>query len=106
MAIQTYMRGNRLWTLLAILTIGMQTLASTGGPCQKNADCGFGFSCIKEYQGGYCVKFDCSARNPCDEGAQCVDIEGEGFSVCLKTCMAQSDCRAGYRCYEEGVCLP
>ena len=91
--------------LILVFLISGCLWANVGAPCQSNASCARGEQCILEFKAGYCARFDCSAKNPCDLGAKCVEIEGENFTVCLKKCSQSSDCRAAYACHDGGVCL-
>lgn len=101
----------RLICFLSASIFGVSLLSTVGDACKQD-QCGTGEQCIVEYTKGYCTQFDCSAKNPCSPGAKCVQIESEEqpgtpeMTLCLKRCAKNSDCRVGYRCYPEGVCLP
>lgn len=89
--------------------------AATGEPCTKNADCA-GNLCLTEnmgvFKGGYCSK-SCTLG-----GTQCGDDDCYPISstqnVCVKPCTpstdfpdrSPADCRTGYACWTDGVCLP
>lgn len=87
-----------------------------GASCQRDDDCGdvnVAF-CIPEesqgqstgFVGGYCSQF-CEVQS-CPAGAECVDAEGgngEVVRVCLASCVATAQCRAGYFC-DQQFCLP
>lgn len=103
---------SRLICFLSVSMFGVSVMSAVGDACKTEAQCGNQEQCIVEYAKGYCVRFDCSAQNPCDLGDRCVEVRAEEqpdlveMNLCLKTCRQDNDCRIGYRCYEEGVCLP
>lgn len=92
--------------ILVCYIFSLSLSATIGDACKSDSNCGDKEKCDKDYHKGYCVRFDCSVKNPCAGEAICNVIEPEGFSVCLKSCNQKSDCRKGYRCYDQGVCLP
>ncbi len=96
----------RLIGLLAGLTLSGMVFAAVGDACQSNNQCGQQEQCVTEFNQGYCVRFDCSQKSSCSAEARCMVIQPENFTLCLKACTQNSDCRTGYRCYEQGVCLP
>lgn len=79
--------------------------AATGEPCTKNSDCQ-GNLCLTEnmgvFQGGYCSR-TCTSDTQCGDDI-CYQI-GTAQNVCVKPCEA-NDCRTGYACWLDGVCLP
>ncbi|MEI6806128.1 MAG: hypothetical protein WCK49_06430 [Myxococcaceae bacterium] len=95
----------RLIGLILSLTLSGSALATIGDACQSNDDCGKKEHCILEFNQGYCAQFDCSEETSCSSNAKCMAPDAS-FTVCLKKCSKNSDCRTGYRCYEQGVCLP
>lgn len=80
--------------------------AGIGDACKTDAHCGPAEQCMTEFNQGYCAKFGCSEKNLCDANSKCLLIQPENFTICLKTCRQNTDCRTGYRCYDKGVCLP
>ena len=81
------------------------TKKATGEPCTKNADCA-GNLCLTEtmgvFKGGYCSR-TCTSDTQCGDD-YCYPI-GPTQTVCLKYCEA-NDCRTGYACWTDNVCLP
>jgi hypothetical protein len=77
-----------------------------GSACTTTADCGAGFSCLTTVPGGYCVANStggtemCSAVSPtCPAGTTCGPVPWSQMpSVCMRTCTATSECRAGQQC--------
>ena len=80
--------------------------AAIGDACEPNGKCGPKEQCVAEFDQGYCVQFGCSEKKSCSADAKCMSVPPENFTLCLKACTKASDCRTGYRCYEQGVCLP
>lgn len=95
-----------LISLVLGLTLSGALLATVGDVCKSNSNCGIQEQCVAEFDQGYCVQFDCSEKKSCPTDAKCMQVPPENFTLCLKKCTKNSDCRAGYRCYEQGVCLP
>lgn len=96
----------RLIGLVLGLTLSGLLSATVGDACKSNNNCAAREHCVTEFDQGYCVQFDCSEKKSCSLDAKCVVLNPENFTVCLKVCTKNSDCRTGYRCYEQGVCLP
>lgn len=96
----------RLTGLLISLILSGTLFANVGEPCKSHHDCGIREECVTEFNQGYCVSFDCSQKTACAGDSKCMILEPENITLCLKTCTTNSDCRTGYRCYEQGVCLP
>lgn len=96
----------RLVGLLLGLTLSGTLSARIGEPCKSSHDCGTREECVIDFKEGYCASFDCSAKNACAGDSKCMSLEPENITLCLKACTKNSDCRTGYRCYEQGVCLP
>lgn len=96
----------KMISFMAILMGSVSLSANVGDICGLDSQCGIQEQCVTEFDQGYCVLFDCSQKNPCSAGSTCMMIEPENFTLCLKTCTKNSDCRMGYQCYEQGVCLP
>lgn len=99
----------RLIGLIFSFVLSGFALATVGDTCQSNDNCGAKEHCIVEFNQGYCVQFGCSQKTSCLSNAKCMSVRTnslEDLTVCLKKCTQNSDCRTGYRCYEEGVCLP
>lgn len=94
----------RLMSLLLGLTLSGVLLAAIGDPCKSNDDCRAREKCVTEFNQGYCVSYNCSAKNTPDE-AKCKIMMPENITMALKACTQKSDCRTGYQCYDE-VCLP
>ena len=95
----------RLISSMVALVISGSLLAAIGDPCKSNDDCRVREKCVTEFNQGYCVSYNCSAKNTCSGDSKCKTIEPENITMCLKACTQKSDCRTGYQCYEE-VCLP
>ena len=105
----------RLFSLI-LAVFFIQTFAFAerlvGEACQTDSDCNSGY-CIPEqrgekstgFKGGYCTLFDCFARDVCGQGGRCFWVN-RSLDMCLITCTFASDCREGYTCVREGVCLP
>jgi hypothetical protein len=84
-----------------------------GAACSKSEDCSDGL-CLQSQglPGGYCSK-SCggsvlSIGNVCPAGAACTRLT-EASSVCLKACVAATDCRTDYVCAADrtpSVCVP
>lgn len=92
------------------------TPACTGGakaagqPCATHAEC---YSvngdpvCLSEiifgYPGGYCSEY-CQFMNDCGPGALCTNwfVSPSGAGTCMRTCMADAQCRPGYVCLDVG----
>jgi len=58
-----------------------------------------------EIPAGYCTRLICLGDGKCGPGAFCADLEqylGMSFSVCLKSCDTNADCREdeGYLCHD------
>ena len=88
--------------------------ATTGMGCTANADCASGLCALDPpngptngpWSGGYCTT-DC-ATTACADGDMCRSFTTgtlAGSNFCLHRCTAQSDCRAGYQCFQKG-CIP
>lgn len=86
------------------------TLPTTiGQPCADGDDCDPAQVCRPEtpgglFEGGYCMRIGCSGAEPCPDGTQCVPLGDQ--DVCLKRCVGEADCRAGYVCDADRVCSP
>jgi hypothetical protein len=82
-----------------------------GAPCLSNAGCQTRYCESDLPQGGYCAgrcKVGTTESRDCPEDSTCSRV-GENFSLCLKNCSAQSDCRDAYYCDvlgTSGVCRP
>lgn len=87
-----------------------------GAPCRADVECvppaGLDGYCMAEidlfgqptgYTGGLCLALGCRSDAACGDGAACVGSGDARF--CAPTCGADADCRTGYRCHEEGVCV-
>jgi hypothetical protein len=73
-----------------------------GADCASDDDCSGDLSCFLGINGGYCTELDCEVDADCPDNTLCTVLAGE--TVCLKTCVADSDCsfcRAGF---QEGAC--
>jgi hypothetical protein len=79
-----------------------------GGACTSDADCGDG-QCMTEADagnpGGMCSKAcDEDDASSCPTGSACI------AGVCEDSCATETDCRAGYSCFDvglaAGVCMP
>ena len=113
------------------------TGAEDGDPCVADVDCKGG-RCITEIDplgqpsgwiGGYCLSFGRATnitegqsvpQSNCPPNAGAVPFDGQGpgdSAPCFRTCVADSDCRAGYQCdhltsmsggqfFSNGICLP
>lgn len=80
-------------------------MGAVGSPCASNAECG-GLKCDRAAPGGYCYA-DCTTA-ACPMGASCVgggvDDDGSPIGkVCLKSCVAETDCRMGFACVDYGA---
>lgn len=90
-----------------------------GGPCEKDDDCIYGYTCLTAvdtggadtgYVGGYCTQ-DCTTTY-CDSwDADCVTVSSSPRKdLCLLGCYDISDCRPEYTCLQAesytSVCLP
>ncbi len=64
--------------------------SKVGMGCTKPLDCSGDNTCLTDMNGGYCARIGCSATDPCDADASCVMRNGS--FVCLKTCLADTDC--------------
>jgi hypothetical protein len=88
---------------------------TSGKPCAADTDCANG-ECEDELNnipapGGYCTADDCEDDLTCGTGGVCL-AEGRGTS-CFQGCTADTECRTGYTCTEQGatdkrakVCFP
>lgn len=73
-----------------------------GDACTSDADCREGMCDMSKF-GGYCT-YSCNVLEVlCPEGARCVG--GVGESSCLKTCDEHADCRLGYMCNQDNICV-
>lgn len=82
------------------------TGATTGQPCDADADCESGW-CATEaeygFPGGRCASYCDPSSGFCGGDAVCIDAsDGSGpvFGFCLDGCAAPGDCRAGLMCIE------
>jgi hypothetical protein len=83
-----------------------------GDPCDVDAACRLGFSCLRAPQrevfaGGYCSKLACTQHAECGEDGLCGIAFGE--AMCLSRCATATDCRQGYLCAPFGAnqaCIP
>jgi serine protease len=88
--------------VLASLSVGCGP--TIGDPCTTNSECGPGVLCLnKDFSpGGYCTiscKADDTAASICPTGSTCVrDALAKNSAACFRTCLRQTDCRAGYSC--------
>ena len=76
----------------------------TGKVCMTDMDCdsASGEFCITEdqgFSGGYCSR-ECQSSSACPDGSQCHINPNDGDGVCLADCSADTDCRAGYGCFD------
>lgn len=76
----------------------------TGDSCSNNAQCNGGL-CLggDAFRGGYCSARCGNQFAECEQGAECHTLEGE--AICLSSCNADADCRAGesYKCRQIAV---
>jgi hypothetical protein len=83
-----------------------------GSPCAEAADCGTG-RCQKGagtmmYPDGYCTG-SCLESADCGVNGSCTLPFGGGAGTCYLGCGADSECREGYRCRDNGglmQCVP
>jgi hypothetical protein len=76
-----------------------------GSACTAAAGCGPGFTCLSGPPGGYCVANSLSgtpcsvSASTCPVGTTCAPVPWSQMpSVCMRTCAATSECRAGQQC--------
>ena len=72
-----------------------------GEPCDDSTICGGG-TCFANFPDGYCSEIACDGV--CELNGKCVEFEGD--ELCAADCGNDSDCREGYICTEDNVCLP
>ncbi len=90
-----------------------------GATCQADSECATGLTCqlpgTRDPEGrlypGYCTR-TCSLSAACPFGSYCLQYEGAGMPRCVKVCLSERDCGAGFICdrrtWSSGlsVCLP
>jgi hypothetical protein len=91
-----------VWLLLAACG------PTIGDPCTTAQDC-LGRTCLNGngIPGGYC-SLSCvlNDANSCPTGSKCVkDGIAKDVHGCYRRCFSTRDCRAGYDCSSEGVCV-
>ena len=72
-----------------------------GAPCDEGDTC-LGGTCFANFPDGYCSEIACDDN--CEFGGTCVNFEGD--DLCAVDCSSDGDCRSGYICTNENVCLP
>jgi hypothetical protein len=80
--------------------------STAGSACTAAAGCGAGFTCLTAAPGGYCVASSSIPATPCGAsastcpaGTTCAPVPWSQMpSVCMRTCTATSECRAGQQC--------
>ena len=100
--------GGADFTLVPFKAVSQDPGTVIGTPC--SGTCAMNAQCVQAWPMGYCTQ-NCTTA-PCPLGSQCAKSGNDAF--CLATCtaplMGQSNCRAGYVCYDDGtgvgVCLP
>jgi hypothetical protein len=98
----------------------MLSPGTAGKPCSMDSDCSTGGTCLTtsgggfgpgtSYPGGYCSG-NCLKDGDCGGGGGCVlPVLGQGAGTCYQKCTADTDCRSGYRCRDQGegfsACVP
>ena len=88
----------------------------TGQPCNTEADCVLGDTCLTEeegFPGGYCTTENCDVSGcPDPLTSECFSfpVNNQDRIICLALCDFNGECtRAGYDCYDvdnQQVCLP
>lgn len=82
-----------------------------GDGCATSDECGGGLYCEATLTLGYCTT-DCTSDTDCPANGICVsliDVSGEEYQVCLKSCAADAECREadGYFCDPtDNTCYP
>lgn len=83
-----------------------------GSACEEATDCGAGRcqkgSGMMVYAGGYCTGA-CLESSDCGTKGSCTLPLGGGAGTCYLGCGADSECREGYRCRDNGglmQCIP
>lgn len=86
------------------------TGAADGEACESRDDCQGGF-CL-DWAGGHCTTFRCENDGQCANlgGSNNICLQdGSGFSLCVRECTDNAECREGYVCGDVGlgtsVCL-
>lgn len=85
-----------------------------GEACQLHSQCaassGTDPFCIDQFHegwpGGYCSEYCDMQIGDCPAGSKCTDAFGtqSGSGTCMKDCVDDLDCRAGYLCNFDNVC--
>ncbi len=87
---------------------------AAGAPCQLHSQCqsdGNDPFCIDQFHqnwpGGYCSEYCTVGGSDCPAGSQCSTafFTGNALGTCLKTCADSTECRSGYFCNFENVCV-
>lgn len=61
-----------------------------GASCEGEGDCDPGLECLTDFDGGHCGVRDCTANADCPQDGVCVTLGDT--NVCLRPCVAESDC--------------
>lgn len=72
-----------------------------GDPCDDSVICAGG-TCFASFPDGYCSEIACNGA--CEFNGKCVAFEGD--ELCAADCETDVDCRQGYICTDDDVCLP
>jgi hypothetical protein len=84
---------------------GPEFESNIGEACDSDDDCranGLPPNCITQWPGGYCVGANCGGSGGCPAGTLCIQFNGDGNTMCVRTCEAVEDCRPEYECVAAG----
>jgi hypothetical protein len=86
---------------------GRSAASLVGLPCETSDECDVSGVCVTDGEGGLCAldceepgsPLECPYGAYCDRGEFTTDrTDKRELTLCLPSCKAQSECRAGYEC--------